>query len=182
MAGRLEGNGKEHPVWIEQETVENLPHVLGRCVCLFAGPLSTRPIATERGKKREPPCAALFYRPDGMEPRSMAGPTGCGRHVGGALGRVGIVAGLRCRYRGLVFHQGELDVLDRRPRKIDWLHGAGSLAAGSIFGFENLSLPSIPTLLWAGFSDGATWTSSQGFPLRTSYWVIKPLGRDRALR
>ena len=25
------------------------------------------------------------------------------------------------------------------------------------------------------FSDGATWTSSQGFPLRTSYWVIKPL-------
>jgi hypothetical protein len=31
----------------------------------------------------------------------MAGPTGCGRHVGGALGRVGIVAGLRGRYRGL---------------------------------------------------------------------------------
>jgi hypothetical protein len=29
----------------------------------------------------------------------MAGPTGCGRHVGGALGRVGIVAGLRGRYR-----------------------------------------------------------------------------------
>jgi hypothetical protein len=35
------------------------------------------------------------------------------------------------------------------PCKIDWLHGAGSLGAGSIIGFENLSLPSIPTLLWA---------------------------------
>jgi hypothetical protein len=31
----------------------------------------------------------------------MAGPTGCGRQVGGAPGRVGIVAGLRGRYRGL---------------------------------------------------------------------------------
>ena len=40
------------------------------------------------------------------------------------------------------------------PRKIDWLHGAGSLAAGSIFGFENLSLPSIPTLLWAASVPG----------------------------
>jgi hypothetical protein len=40
------------------------------------------------------------------------------------------------------------------PRKIDWLHGAGSLAAGSIFGFESLSLPSIPTLLWASSVPG----------------------------
>jgi hypothetical protein len=36
----------------------------------------------------------------------------------------------------------------------DCLHGAGSLAAGSIFGFENLSLPSIPTLLWAASVPG----------------------------
>jgi hypothetical protein len=36
----------------------------------------------------------------------------------------------------------------------DWLHCAGSLAAGSIFGLENLSLRSTPTLLWAASVPG----------------------------
>ena len=40
------------------------------------------------------------------------------------------------------------------PRKIDWLHGAGSLAAGSILGFANLALPSLPTWLWVAFVPG----------------------------
>jgi ribonuclease Z len=40
------------------------------------------------------------------------------------------------------------------PGTIDWLHGTGSLAAGSILGFENLSFPSLPSWLWVASVPG----------------------------
>jgi hypothetical protein len=55
----------------------------------------------------------------------------------------------RYGYDGYKHARQWLPHVELTPRKIDWLHGAGSLAAGSVFGFENLWLPSIPTLLWA---------------------------------
>jgi hypothetical protein len=60
----------------------------------------------------------------------------------------------RYGYDGYKHARQWLPHVELTPRKIDWLHGAGSLAAGSIFGFENLSLPSIPTLLWAASVPG----------------------------
>jgi len=39
-------------------------------------------------------------------------------------------------------------------RQIDWLHGAGSAAAGSLFGFTNLSFPQVPHGLWAALIPG----------------------------
>jgi hypothetical protein len=60
----------------------------------------------------------------------------------------------RYGYDGYKYAHQWLPHVELTPRKIDWLHGAGSLAAGSIFGFENLSLPSIPTLLWAASVPG----------------------------
>ena len=60
----------------------------------------------------------------------------------------------RYGYDGYKHARQWLPHVELTPRKIDWLHGAGSLAAGSIFGFENLSLSSIPTLLWAASVPG----------------------------
>ena len=60
----------------------------------------------------------------------------------------------RYGYDGYKHARAWLPHVELTPRKIDWLHGAGSLAAGSIFGFENLTLPSIPTLLWAASVPG----------------------------
>jgi hypothetical protein len=60
----------------------------------------------------------------------------------------------RYGYNGYKHARQWLPYVELTPRKIDWLHGAGSLAAGSIFGFENLSSPSIPTLLWAASVPG----------------------------
>jgi len=39
-------------------------------------------------------------------------------------------------------------------RQIDWLHGAGSVAAGSLFGFTNLPFPQVPHGLWAASVPG----------------------------
>jgi hypothetical protein len=39
-------------------------------------------------------------------------------------------------------------------RQIDWLHSAGSVAAGALFGFTNLSFPQIPDGLWAASLPG----------------------------
>src|SRR5262249_52545531 len=44
--------------------------------------------------------------------------------------------------------QRRLPHVELTPRKIDWLHGAGSLAGGTILGFGILSLPSFPIWLW----------------------------------
>jgi hypothetical protein len=60
----------------------------------------------------------------------------------------------RYGYDGYKHARERLPHIELTSRKIDWLHGAGSLAAGSIFGFENLSLLSIPTLLWAASVPG----------------------------
>ena len=60
----------------------------------------------------------------------------------------------RYGYDGYKHARQWLPHVELTPGKIDWLHGAGSLAAGSIFGFENLSLPSSPTLLWAASVPG----------------------------
>jgi hypothetical protein len=55
---------------------------------------------------------------------------------------------IRYGYDGYKYARQRLPRFELTPHKIDWLHGAGSLAAGSIFGFEILSLPSLPTWLW----------------------------------
>jgi hypothetical protein len=60
----------------------------------------------------------------------------------------------RYGYDGYKHARQWLPHVELTPCNIDWLHAAGSLAAGSIFGFENLSLPSIPTLLWAASVPG----------------------------
>jgi hypothetical protein len=76
-----------------------------------------------------------------------------------ALSIIGVVLPIilpvvRYGYDGYKHAREWLPHVELTPRKIDWLHGAGSLAAGSIFGFENLSLPSIPILLWAASVPG----------------------------
>jgi hypothetical protein len=60
----------------------------------------------------------------------------------------------RYGYDGYKHAREWLPHVELTPRKIDWLHGAGSLAAGSILGVKNLSLPSLPTLLWAASVPG----------------------------
>ena len=57
-------------------------------------------------------------------------------------------------YGGYKHARAWLPRVELTPRKIDWLHGAGSLAAGTFLGFENLSLPSTPILLWAASVPG----------------------------
>jgi len=39
-------------------------------------------------------------------------------------------------------------------RQKDWLHGAGSVTAGLIFGFNDLSFPSLPVWTWAALAPG----------------------------
>jgi hypothetical protein len=60
----------------------------------------------------------------------------------------------RYGYDGYKYARQCLPHVELTPRKIDWLHGMGSLAAGLIFGFENLSFPSLPTWLWVASVPG----------------------------
>jgi hypothetical protein len=60
----------------------------------------------------------------------------------------------RYGYDGYKYARQWAPNMELTPRKIDWLHGTGSLAAGSILGFANLSLSSLPTWLWVAFVPG----------------------------
>lgn len=42
--------------------------------------------------------------------------------------------------------------LSRRQK--DWLHGAGSVTGGLIFGFSEVSVPSVPSWMWAALAPG----------------------------
>jgi PAS domain S-box-containing protein len=55
----------------------------------------------------------------------------------------------RYGYDGYKYTVQWLPNVELTSRKIDWLHGIGSLAAGLIFGFEHLSFPSLPTWAWS---------------------------------
>jgi hypothetical protein len=55
----------------------------------------------------------------------------------------------RYGYAGYKCMRPWLPHVEPTRRQIDWLHGAGSVAAGSLFGFTNLPFPQIPHGLWA---------------------------------
>ena len=57
-------------------------------------------------------------------------------------------------YSGYKYMRPWLPHVEPTRRQIDWLHGAGSVAAGSLFGFANLSFPQIPDGLWAASVPG----------------------------
>jgi hypothetical protein len=60
----------------------------------------------------------------------------------------------RYGYSGYKYMRSWLPHVEPTRRQIDWLHGAGSVAAGSLFGFTNLSFPQIPDGLWAASVPG----------------------------
>jgi hypothetical protein len=60
--------------------------------------------------------------------------------------------------------------IELTPRKIDWLHGTGSLAAGSIFGFANLSFPALSIWLWVAFVPGLFVFSRTRPNVRRGIW------------
>jgi hypothetical protein len=60
----------------------------------------------------------------------------------------------RYGYEGYKYARQWVPNVELTPRKVDWLHGTGCLAAGSIIGFTSLSLPSLPTWLWVAFVPG----------------------------
>jgi hypothetical protein len=64
------------------------------------------------------------------------------------------------------------------PGTIDWLHGTGSLAAGSILGFENLSFPSLPSWLWVTSVPGfLVFSSTRPNLLRRIWRTVCYVGR-----
>jgi hypothetical protein len=64
------------------------------------------------------------------------------------------------------------------PRKIDWLHGAGSLTAGSIVGFDILTYPSFPIWLWVASVPGLFVFSGTRPNLFRSLWrTVRCVGR-----
>jgi hypothetical protein len=64
------------------------------------------------------------------------------------------------------------------PGTIDWLHGMGSLAAGSIFGLENLSFPSLPSWLWVASVPGLlVFSSTRPNLLRRIWRTVCYVGR-----
>jgi hypothetical protein len=60
----------------------------------------------------------------------------------------------RYGYAGYQYMRPWLPHVEPTRRQIDWLHGAGSVAAGALFGFTNLSFPQIPDGLWAASLPG----------------------------
>jgi hypothetical protein len=60
----------------------------------------------------------------------------------------------RYGYAGYKYMRPWLPHVEPTRRQIDWLHGAGSVAAGALFGFTNLSFPQIPDGLWAASLPG----------------------------
>lgn len=60
----------------------------------------------------------------------------------------------RYGYSGYKYMCQRLPCVEPTRRQRDWLHGAASVAAGSLFGFANLSFPQIPDGLWAASVPG----------------------------
>jgi hypothetical protein len=60
----------------------------------------------------------------------------------------------RYGYAGYKYMRPRLPHVEPTRHQIDWLHGAGSVAAGALFGFTNLSFPQIPDGLWAASLPG----------------------------
>jgi hypothetical protein len=60
----------------------------------------------------------------------------------------------RYGYAGYKYMRTWLPHLEPTQRQIDWLHGAGSVAAGLLFGLTNLAFPQIPDGLWAASVPG----------------------------
>jgi hypothetical protein len=60
----------------------------------------------------------------------------------------------RYGYAGCKYISPWLPHFEPTQRQIDWLHGAGSVAAGSLFGLTNLAFPQIPDGLWAASVPG----------------------------
>jgi len=60
----------------------------------------------------------------------------------------------RYGYAGYKYMRPRLPHVEPTRRQIDWLHGAGSVAAGALFGFTSLSFPQIPDGLWAASLPG----------------------------
>jgi hypothetical protein len=60
----------------------------------------------------------------------------------------------RYGYAGYKYIRPWLRHVEPTRRQIDWLHGAGSVAAGSLFGLTNLPFPQIPDRLWAASVPG----------------------------
>jgi hypothetical protein len=60
----------------------------------------------------------------------------------------------RYGYGGYKYMCQRLPSVEPTRRQRDWLHGAASVAAGSLFGFANLSFPHIPDELWAASVPG----------------------------
>jgi hypothetical protein len=60
----------------------------------------------------------------------------------------------RYGYASYKYMRPWLPHVEPTQRQIDRLHGAGSVAAGSLFGFTNLSFPQVPHGLWAALMPG----------------------------
>jgi hypothetical protein len=73
-------------------------------------------------------------------------------------------------YDGYKYARQRLPNVELTPGTIDWLHGTSSLAAGSIFGFENLSFPSLPSWLWMASVPGLLVFSSTTPNLLRRIW------------
>ena len=84
----------------------------------------------------------------------------------------------RYGYAGYKYARQRLPNVGLTPRKIDLLHGTGSLAAGAIFAFENLSFPSLPTWLWVASGPGLfVFSRTRPNLLRGIWQTLRYVGR-----